>query len=187
MQIYVNRNGQQSGPYEGNIVLDKLRNAEFSPNDLGIRQGETVWRSLGEIFPQILVAEPGPPADVAVKKGGCLKGGLIGAGILILLLGLIIAIGSRFMPSPSCDRVEADRDEIEKLQREIDKIRSGSNNEGLGEKLLRLKSMQAGYETSYEYCEKDRFRDNLMGGAGALAALVGFLMAVVGLFVGRKK
>jgi GYF domain 2 len=190
MQVYVNRNGQQFGPYEESVVLEKLRAGELSPADLGIRQGETAWRSLGEMFPATTGREPIQPLaqpGAEAKKGGCLKSGLIGAGILLFLLGVVIAAGSRFIPSPSCDMAKSDREQIEKLQREIEKMRSDFKSDGLGEKLIRLKSLESGYETSRKYCDNDKFRDNVIGGAGALAAFVGFLMAVIGLFVGRKK
>jgi hypothetical protein len=190
MQVYVNRNGQQFGPYEENIVLEKVRTGELSPADLGIRQGERAWRSLGEMFPPTTGgAQIPPPAqpEPGAKKSGCLKSGLIGAGILLLLLGVVIAAGSRLIPSASCDMAKSDREQIDKLQREIEKMRSDFKSDGLGEKLIRLKSLESGYETSRKYCDNDKFRDNVIGGAGALAAFVGFLMAVIGFFVGRKK
>lgn len=190
MQIYVTKNGQQLGPFEENVVQEKLRNGVFSPADLGIRQGETAWCSLGEMFPGSIGGGQIPPSaqsEPVAKKGGCLKSGLIGAGILLLVIGVVIAAGSRFIPSPSCDMAKSDREEIDKLQRELEKMRKEFKSDGLAEKTLKLKSLESGYETSRKYCDNDKFRDNVIGGAGALAAFVGFLMAVIGLFVGSKK
>ncbi len=191
MQVYVTRNGQQSGPFEEHVVIEKMRNGELSFNDLGIRQGETAWRSLGNMYGGAFNVDPSQPAPdvqpVVLKKSGCAKTGLLVGGILVLLLGILLAAGSRFIPSTSCDLAKSDLEKIDKLQRDIDKIRSTNNYDGLGEKTLQLKSLQSGYETSRKYCENDKFRDNLIGGAGAIAVFIGLLMAVVGLFVGRKK
>src|SRR5215213_8806743 len=103
MPIYINKNGQQSGPYEDHIVIDQLRSGVLSPEDLAIRHGDASWQSLANMFPGVgpaRVSDPPPigvsgatigqvaPAAPAAKKGGCLKGGLIGAGILLLLLGI---------------------------------------------------------------------------------------------------
>jgi len=53
MPIYINKNSQQSGPYEDHIVIDQLRSGVLSPNDLGIRPGEKSWSLLAELFPGI--------------------------------------------------------------------------------------------------------------------------------------
>ena len=53
MQIYINKNGRQLGPFEENAVLQMLQNGQFSASDLGIRQGETQWRRLDNLFPNV--------------------------------------------------------------------------------------------------------------------------------------
>lgn len=114
MQMYINKNGQQLGPFEESVVLEKLRNGEFSPNDYGIKQGQQQWQKLGILFPaqpawtppnvslnppiQTTSAVQTPPA----KSGGSKVWmfGLIGCGGLILLsiigaIGLIAFSGRR--------------------------------------------------------------------------------------------
>ena len=71
MSIYIHRNGEQFGPFEDQSVIDQLRNGQFSPDDLGIRQGEKDWQKLGVMFPDTapvapsLDAIPPPPVPVA--------------------------------------------------------------------------------------------------------------------------
>lgn len=99
MQIYINKNGQQHGPFDEAKVLEMLRNGQFSPNDFGIKYGQQNWQKLGEMFPQ-----PKQPANIppinkpniqvnqqvtpTSTKSGSSKGimfGLLGCGGLILL------------------------------------------------------------------------------------------------------
>lgn len=58
MAIYVHRNGQQLGPFEEKVVISSLRAGQFSGSDLGIRQGESDWRRLGEMFPEAHAERP---------------------------------------------------------------------------------------------------------------------------------
>ena len=68
MPIYINKNGQQSGPYEDHVVVDQLRSAYLAPEDLAIRQGDSSWSRLGDLFPGIVpwaAAEPAGGASAA--------------------------------------------------------------------------------------------------------------------------
>lgn len=204
MPIYINKNGQQSGPYEDHVVIDQLLSGHLSPNDLGIRHGDASWQKLGDMFPDIAAVAQAPaaaynpignpaPANVvaspapAARKGGCLKAGLIGVGLLLLLLGIASAAGSRFIPSTSCDLAKADEERIDKLERDIEKAKSDFDYDEIGPKALELQEATAGYEVSKRYCDNDKFRDNMIGVAGGVMAFIGFLMTVIGLFVGRRK
>jgi len=64
MPIYINKNNRQSGPYEEHVVIEQLRSGYLSPNDLGIRHGETTWTRIGDMFPDT-VARPAAPASAA--------------------------------------------------------------------------------------------------------------------------
>ncbi len=204
MPIYINKNGHQSGPYEDHIVIDQLRNGAVSPNDMAIRHGDATWQKLGDMFPEIGAQSPAAasaftptssaPAgktaaqvNPAPKKGGCLKGGLIGTGLILLLLGVAVAAGSRFIPSTSCDLAKADEEKINKLEREIEKAKSDFKYDRIGPLATELKEVTAGYEVSRKYCDNDKSRDDMIGIAGAVIAFLGLLAAVVGLFVGRRK
>ena len=205
MPIYINKDNQQSGPYEDHEVIDQLRSGLLSPNDLGIRQGESAWQKLGAMFPGVSAASAasagGPTvgasegvyADAtasavpAAKKGGCLRPALIGTGLLLLLLGITVGAGSRFIPSVSCDLAKSDEERIDKLERDIEKAKTDFKYDRVGPLSLELREAMAGYEASQKYCDDDKFRDNMIGIAGAVIAVLGLLMAVVGLFVGRGK
>jgi len=52
MPVYVHKNGQQLGPFEENIVISSIRAGQFSGSDLGIRQGDSDWQPLSEMFPE---------------------------------------------------------------------------------------------------------------------------------------
>jgi len=205
MPVYINKDGQQSGPYEDNVVIDQLRSGMLSPNDMAIRHGDSSWQRLGDLFPGLADQAratppiPIPPASPAAgggsvasesavpKKGGCLKGGLIGTGILFLLLGIAIAAGSRFIPSTSCDLAEADKERIDKLNRDIEKAKSDFKYDRIGPLAMELNEATAGYEVSNRYCANDKARDNMIGIAGGVMAFIGLLMSIIGLFVGRRK
>ena len=201
MSIYINKNNQQSGPYEDHVVIEQLRSGVLSPNDMGIRHGGTTWQRLSEMFPGVGSAPRAtpsipipPPASVgaaatgpAPKKGGCLKAGFIGGGLMLLLLGVALAAGSRFIPSTSCDLAESDKERIDKLQRDIEKAKSDFKYERVGPLAVELDQAMAGYETSKKYCDDDKFRDNAIGISGAAVAFIGLLAAIIGLFVGRRK
>jgi hypothetical protein len=110
MQIYINKNNQQLGPFNEAKVLEMLRNGQLSPNDYGIKQGHAEWQKLEVLFPQPRQAANLPinkPPQVVPnvqfnnqmpptpQKSGGSKGlmfGLIGCGGLILL-SVIGAIG----------------------------------------------------------------------------------------------
>ena len=199
MSIYINKNGQQSGPFKDHEVIDQLRSGSLSPNDMAIRQGDASWQRAGDMFPGVAVepssvppinaAAGAPVASVApgAKKGGCLKGGLIGTGLILLLLGIAVAAGSRFIPSVSCDLAKADEERIDRLERDIERAKSNFDYDEIGPKALELDAATAGYEASKKYCDDDKFRNDIIGIAGAVIGVLGVLMAVVGLFVGRGK
>lgn len=204
MPIYVTKDGQQSGPYEDHVVIDQLKNGMLSPNDLGIRQGETSWQKLGDMFPGAAGSQsvpPPPPASASTgakpstlaavpapaKKGGCLKIGLISIGLASLLLGICAAVGSRFIPSVSCDLVESDAKEIQKLKSDLDKAKKADDTAEVRTVEFKLKQALSGAEASQKNCDADKLRNNIVGVVGGGLAVVGFLLAVIGFFVGRKK
>lgn len=115
MQIYINKNGQQLGPFEESVVLQMLKNGQLSPNDLGFKQGQQQWQKLEVMFPTPAPAwtppslpnnQPQPQFNTRVQitppKSGSSKGilfGLLGCGGLILIgiIGLVafLAISKR--------------------------------------------------------------------------------------------
>ncbi|MEO6334108.1 MAG: DUF4339 domain-containing protein [Pyrinomonadaceae bacterium] len=64
MTIYIHKNNQQLGPYEDDVVLDKLRSGDLSPDDLAITQGGQ-WQPLRTMFPQVTRADAPAPVKFA--------------------------------------------------------------------------------------------------------------------------
>ena len=58
MAIYINRNNQNSGPFDELSVENALRNGTFSMNDLGCREGMTSWQPLSVFFPHLQIVAP---------------------------------------------------------------------------------------------------------------------------------
>jgi hypothetical protein len=202
MPIYVTKDNQQSGPFEDHVVIDQLKNGQLSPDDLAIRQGESSWQRLGDMFPGVGTGRPVPPippppipsagvpvapAPASAKKGGCLKIGLISVGLVSLLLGICVAAGSRFIPSVSCDLVESDAKEIQKLNADLDKAKKADDTAEVRTLEFKLKQALSGAEASQKNCDADKLRNNIVGVVGGGLAVVGFLLFVIGFFVGRKK
>ena len=205
MPIYVSKNNQQSGPYDDHVVVEQLKNGTLSPNDLGIRQGDASWKSLGEMFPDASPARsssspashasPVPaigkvdmsPVDAAPATGGCLKTGMLVAGILLLLLGIGAGAGSRFIPSVSCGLAETDAREIEKLNSDLEKARKAGDTDEVRTLEFGLKQALSGARVSQENCDNDKLRNNIVAAVGGALAVIGFLIAGIGLIIGRRK
>jgi hypothetical protein len=116
-----------------------------------------------------------------------LKTGLLVAGLLSLLLGIGIAVGSRFIPRVSCGLAESDAREIEKVRSDLDKAKRDDDTDEVRVLEFRLKQSLSGAEASQANCDNDRFRNNIVGAIGGGMAAVGLLLALLGLFVGRRK
>ena len=104
-----------------------------------------------------------------------------------MLIGIMAAAGSRFIPSVSCDLAESGAEKIDKLQRDLDKARSEGKYDRVGPLSLELQSELSGAEVSQKYCNDDKFRDNVILGTGVGLGLFGLLLSLIGLVVGRKK
>ena len=96
MPIYIYKNNQQLGPFEESQVLEMLGSGQISPNDMGIRQGESQWQPLQNLFPRVILATPQATFAVAngVKNNGCRKA----FGTMLLIFGLLIFVGGSFFP-----------------------------------------------------------------------------------------
>jgi hypothetical protein len=91
MQIYINKNNQQLGPFDEAKVFQMLQNGQLAPQDLAIRQGATQWQPLANLFPNANSYRVNPPTVNTMpppKKGSGLKillGVLLGLGVLVIL------------------------------------------------------------------------------------------------------
>jgi hypothetical protein len=110
MSIYINKNNQQSGPFDEAQILEMLNSGQLSPNDFAIRQGGSQWQKLSEMFPHAGGAQPQfaqpsfgqaaadapaasrPAAAAEAKPKKSRKGLLIGCLGILLFSGLVLAI-----------------------------------------------------------------------------------------------
>ena len=104
MSIYINKNNQQSGPFDESKVLEMLNSGQLSPDDFAIRQGGSQWQKLSDLFPHAggFAAAPAaakpftqataqPPLSEAKPKKSR-KGLLIGCLGILLFSGLVLAV-----------------------------------------------------------------------------------------------
>ncbi len=103
MQTYINKNGQQSGPFDEGKVLEMLRNGQLSPNDSAIRQGQSQWQTLGVMFPN-KGQSPTPNFQTPRPKPQMKKrvvGGIYVASVVLLIFGTIVAIAMALIGADS--------------------------------------------------------------------------------------
>ena len=130
MQIYITKNNQQLGPFDDARVLQMLQNGQVTPQDLAIRQGQTQWQSLGQMFPNAFSYQAKQPPPVnqmpPPKKGSGMK--LLIGGLLILGLLLVVAGSGIFYFVRS--EQERKRANAEDFQPKTVTTNSNSNNAG---------------------------------------------------------
>jgi hypothetical protein len=202
MPIYINKNGQQSGPYEDHIVRDQLTSGVLSPSTMGIRHGDATWQRLGDMFPDavrkeepsaaVRAAAPAvSPASEVVATPAAARGGCRGvAAILLMVLGAMALLGGAGLAlatpfvytTPSCDFAESDWKEIEELKKKYDAADDTYEKASVE---VDLKTAMAGYETSAKHCadQKSTMRMFQIGEGGV--AVVGLLMLIVGFVIRR--
>ena len=203
MPIYINKNNQQSGPYEDHVVIDQLRSGMLSPNDLGIRHGETTWRRLGDLFPDVGATPPSPavsaapsPSPTAVQfaspgrtpkpSGGCrrpLGWAILAIGLLLMLGGGLVAVATPFGYSTlSCDLAEIDNKKIDELAKKYEAAKGTDKEVSIG---IELKREIAGAETSNKYCAEAKATKQMFQIGSIAVAVLGFFTAIIGFFIRR--
>lgn len=94
MQIYINKNGQQLGPFEDKVVLGMIKNGQVSANDLAIRQNDRQWQTLSAMFPEhfptIIPTSTLPPMIKPPMKKRFI-GGIYVVSLVLLIVGLVAA------------------------------------------------------------------------------------------------
>jgi hypothetical protein len=71
MKIYVNKNGQQSGPYTQEQLQQYLAMGELAAEDLAWHEGLPEWVTVGALVnPAGVPAPPMPPGGVQPQEGG---------------------------------------------------------------------------------------------------------------------
>src|SRR4051794_13938813 len=91
MKIYINKDNQQTGPFEEDSVIERLENGQLSPDDLAIVEGGQNWEKLAAMFPRVEVT-PSPTAASLTQTttgGGCFRTSLLLLGILLTGGGIL--------------------------------------------------------------------------------------------------
>jgi hypothetical protein len=206
MQLYVFRNNQQLGPFEENAVLDQLRSGRLSPDDLGIREGETDWSRLGDIFAgRMQFNEPAagsaPPVQAAGQAafaspssaapkaaGGCrrpLGWAILIIGLLVFLGGAAVAVATPYGYSTmTCDVADEKMAKIDELKKKYDEAKGTPAQPALEAELRReLESVSMWNES----CGRERSTKRMFQIGSIAVAVVGFVMALIGFFVRRVR
>lgn len=111
MQLYVNKNNQQLGPFDESQVLEMLSIGQLTAADLAIKQGDNQWQKLENYYPQFSqkAAAIIPEVKETVPKKSR-TGLLIGCGgfflIALLITGVLGFLGYRNMfPADSTENL----------------------------------------------------------------------------------
>ena len=201
MPVYINKNNQQSGPFEEHVIIDQLRSGTLSSDDLGIRPGETEWQRLGDMFPGVGPAQAEPirvaspasanlgttsvTADAPVSKGGCRKIAgifLLIFGVLMFLGGIAGAIVNRTIQPETCEIADKYEREMSDAVKEADAAKGTSREaEAQAKAMDKIESA----EIWTKGCVEARSVQNMFLIGMIAVAVVGLLMAIVGFFVRR--
>jgi hypothetical protein len=185
--FYINKNGQQSGPFDEAKVREMLKNGQLLASDLGIKHGESQWQRLSDMF-QGVSSDALPPRAIAnqtvekpEKQGkGCR--GLLGIGLIVF--GIFIVFGGlancglrqKNLSSSACDLYEKAFRESEEAFAKYQKDKTFSNEENWKSKLDSAQSWKA---TCSSVNSASVFWRNITIGL----SIVGLLMLIIGVLL----
>src|SRR5438034_9503493 len=92
MQVYLAKNGQQTGPYTVEQINAEAAAGRIKPTDLAWMQGWTAWQPVSTV-PGFVTASPpnlppeAPPPPPPLPGGNALAPGLEHAALLRMLVG----------------------------------------------------------------------------------------------------
>ena len=209
MQLYVHKNNEQTGPFDEDVVLRRLRSGELSPNDLGFRQGDAGWTRLGDIFAGRIdepaafgtasaAAASSPAAQnfapaPAVKRSG--SGCRVALGWLMLIFGMIMCLGGitfavvtpYIYNTVLCDMADQDKKEVDELMPKYEAAKRTPDDSDDLEIQFELERALDSFKATNEMCgEALATRRMYQVGAGAVA-FFGFVIAIIGFFVRRVR
>ena len=65
MELFIIRDGQQTGPFNQELVQSQLKSGELRPDDMGWHKGLSAWLPLGELFQRAAGSAEPPPVSSA--------------------------------------------------------------------------------------------------------------------------
>ena len=77
MQIYINKNGTQTGPFDEDQVFEMLVIGELEPTDYAIKQGDEKWHKLETFFVETTDSTPLQNIPNNVPEAARIKGDLL--------------------------------------------------------------------------------------------------------------
>ena len=203
MQLYIYRNNQQSGPFDENVVLEQLKNRQLSPDDLGIRVGDSNWSSLGDIFAgRFQAREPAPsfsppqaagqtfasPVVAQKAAGGCRKP----LGWIVLILGLLMFLGGGIVAiatpygyaTMTCDGADEKKVKVDDLMKKYEAAKGRPDEIAIRVELEReLESFKLWNES----CGRELSTKRMFQVGSIAVAIFGFLLFVIGFFIRRVR
>lgn len=192
MSIFINSNGQQSGPFDENVVIKQLRSGQLSLDDMAIRQGENDWQPLGKMFPE--QAAPAPAvasnADIPVpKSGGCRKtfGFLtlvFGVLFLIAAIGMVVIFSTRDQGAEVCAKAETAALAVEARRMDYE-VAKGTSNESVAEAKYREANSSASFHAGTCGMIKDRVNREWF--IVMISVILGLIFTIAGFFIVRMK
>jgi hypothetical protein len=203
MKLYIYRNGQQTGPLDENDVLEQLRTGRVSPDDLGIREGESNWVRLGDIFagrfhmhepppsfapPQNAASGAAGMAAVPKASGGCRKplGWAVPIiGLLMFLVGGLVAVATPYgYATMTCDTADEKKVKVDDLMKKHEAAKGRPDEIAVRVELEReLES----YKLWNESCGRELSTKRMFQVGSIAVALFGFLLFVIGFFIRRVR
>ena len=190
MQIHINKNGQQLGPFEEAKVLEMLQNGELSANDLGIRRGEQQWEQLSVMFPQTRASVSSPIAEnmpQTKKTGkGCFSIPFLAFGLLLLAISLTVAIrNSNYSDSACYGSLSYEREAAKKA--EAENTNPYGDKEEARKKMLSARSRLGDAERKCVAESTNAKTWKIAGVVGSILSFILTLAGLIGIAIGRSK
>lgn len=191
MSIYIHKNGQQSGPFEENAVIEQLRSGQLSPDDKGIREGDKDWQPLGTMFPQTTAVAPlVSNADTATPKGGgCRKifgifTLLFGLFFLVAAIGMAVFFNTNDYGPDLCAQAATDAAALEQAKKDYESAKGTPN-----ETAAKAKESAADRTawSSNSLCEVQTGRVRRGWFFVIVSAVLGFIFVAAGFVITRMK
>lgn len=188
MSVYINTNGQQSGPFDEEAVIAQLKNGQLSPDNLAIRQGETEWQKLGAMFPGA-AAPANAPSTFRKVDSGCRKifgyfTILFGGLFLVGAIALLIFFSGMGNGAAECAEAAADAKVAEQAKKDSESAK-GTSSEVAAREKARETDLKA--FSSNSVCEMISGRWLRQRLIVIVSVVLGLIFAAAGIYIVRMK
>jgi len=112
MSTYINKNGQQLGPFSDEQIIEGLKNGLYSPEDLCWREGWSNWKPLREVYNVAVNAKNKPSQSIShsdIKEPvSKFESGVFSYSRKVIkwiaygiVVGIVLCVLALFIPAPS--------------------------------------------------------------------------------------